>query len=159
MNLARLLPSLRAFLSRRAPASDVDDLLQDILVRVHNRRGDAAIENVEGYVFQVAHSTLVDHARRNQVRCREQHVELAESHHPTDEFSPERVLVGRQQMACLTRALNELPARTRDAIVLVRFEGMSYKLVAKHFGISVSAVEKHVMKAMAHLTARMQEQI
>jgi RNA polymerase sigma factor (sigma-70 family) len=158
MNLARLMPSLRAFLSRRAPARDVDDMLQDVLMRVHNRRGEA-IDNLEGYVFQVAQSTLVDHARRNQVRRREQHVELIDSHHPTDEFTPERVLSGKEQVARLTQALNELPPRTRDAIVLVRFEGMSYKQVANQFGVSVSAVEKHVMKAMAHLTSRMQEQV
>jgi RNA polymerase sigma factor (sigma-70 family) len=154
--LTQLMPNLRAFLQRRAPQAEIDDLVQDVLLRVQNRQG-GDIDNMEAYVYQVAHSTLVDHARRNQVRHREQHVELTEDDHPADELSPERVLSGEEETRQLLAALRELPERTRDALLLVRYHGASYKLVAKKFGISVSAVEKHVMKAMAHLTQRMKE--
>lgn len=61
-------------------------------------------------------------------------------------------------MARALAALNELPERTRRVFVLVRFEEMSYKLVAQRLGVSVSAVEKHVMKALRHLNARLRDQ-
>jgi RNA polymerase sigma-70 factor (ECF subfamily) len=156
IQLARFLPTLRAFLQRSAPAGDVDDLVQDVLLRVQNRQG-ATIANMEAYLIQVARSALIDYARRNQVRYREQHIELTEGHHPADEITPDRVMVGEEQSRLLVSALRELPARTCDVLLMVRYEGMSYKQVARRLGISVSAVEKHVMKAMAHLAQRMQE--
>ena len=45
-----------------------------------------------------------------------------------------------------------LPERTRDVFMLHRFEQMSYPEIARAFGISVSAVEKHIIKALRRLT-------
>ena len=152
------MPALRAFFSRRAPSSDVEDLVQEVLLRIQKRRPAPVVRNVEGYLFEVAANVLVDRGRRDRTRRRSDHCELTEIHHPVDELSPERVLQAREQMAMAIAALNELPERTRQVFVLVRFEEMSYKLVARHFGISVSAVEKHVMKALRCLEQRLREQ-
>ncbi len=54
-------------------------------------------------------------------------------------------------------ALNQLSPRTRAAFMLVRFEGLSYKATAAQLGISVSAVEKHVTKALRIVSIRLQE--
>jgi RNA polymerase sigma-70 factor (ECF subfamily) len=48
----------------------------------------------------------------------------------------------------------ELPARTRDVFVLRRLEGLPYNEIAKRLGLSVSAVEKHMLRATRHLVAR-----
>jgi RNA polymerase sigma factor (sigma-70 family) len=149
--------ALRSFFSRRAPADDAEDLVQEVLLRIQKRRPDVQVQNVEGYLFEVAANVLVDRARRNRTRRRSAHCELTESHHPVDDISPERVLQGREEMAVAIAALNELPERTRQVFTLVRFESMSYKLVASRFGISVSAVEKHVMKAMRHMSERLRD--
>lgn len=155
---SRFMPALRAFFSRRAPSSDVEDLVQEVLLRIQKRRSAPVVHNVEGYLFEVAANVLVDRGRRDRTRRRSDHCEFSEIHHPVDELSPERVLQAREQMALAIAVLNELPERTRQVFVLVRFEEMSYKLVARHFGISVSAVEKHVMKALRCLEQRLREQ-
>lgn len=155
---ARFTPALRAFFSRRAPSSDVEDLVQEVLLRIHKRQPGAIVTNVEGYLFEVAANVLIDRGRRDRTRRRSDHCELQEIHHPVDEMSPERVLQGREQMARVLAALNTLPDRTRRIFILVRFEEMSYKLVAQRLGVSVSAVEKHVMKALRHLHERLRDQ-
>jgi RNA polymerase sigma factor (sigma-70 family) len=155
---ARFTPALRAFFSRRAHANDVEDLVQEVLLRIQKRQPGAVVNNVEGYLFEVAANVLIDRGRRDKTRRRSDHCELQEIHHPVDEVSPERVLQGREQMARAMAALNELPERTRRVFILVRFEEMSYKLVAQRLGVSVSAVEKHVMKALRHLHARLRDQ-
>jgi RNA polymerase sigma factor (sigma-70 family) len=154
----RFTPALRAFFSRRAHANDVEDLVQEVLLRIQKRQPGAVVANVEGYLFEVAANVLIDRGRRDRTRRRSDHCELQEIHHPVDEVSPERVLQGREQMARAMAALNELPERTRRVFILVRFEEMSYKLVAQRLGVSVSAVEKHVMKALRHLHARLRDQ-
>ena len=35
---ARFTPALRAFFSRRAPVSDVEDLVQEVLLRIQKRK-------------------------------------------------------------------------------------------------------------------------
>jgi RNA polymerase sigma-70 factor (ECF subfamily) len=148
-------PALRAFFSRRAHIDDVEDLIQEVLLRIQKRKSGGEVENYEGYLFEVAANVLIDRSRRDNTRRRRDHRELTESDHPVDEISPERVLEGREKVARILHALTELPDRTRHVFVLARFEGLSYKDIAKRFGISVSAVEKHVMKAFRHLTERL----
>lgn len=155
---ARFIPALRAFFSRRAHAADVEDLVQEVLLRIQKRQPAPVVNNVEGYLFEVAANVLIDRGRRDRTRRRSDHCELQEIHHPVDEMSPERVLQAREQMARVMAALNALPERTRRVFILVRFEEMSYKLVAQRLGVSVSAVEKHVMKALKHLHERLRDQ-
>lgn len=155
---ARFTPALRAFFSRRAHMNDVDDLVQEVLLRIQKRQPEAIVNNVEGYLFEVAANVLVDRGRYDRTRQRSAHCEFQEIHHPVDEMSPERVLQAREQMARAMAAIEELPERTRRVFVLVRFEEMSYKLVAQRLGVSVSAVEKHVMKALRHLGKCLRDQ-
>lgn len=153
--LARHMPALRVYIARNIrDQSQVDDMVQEVLLRLHARRAGDAIENVEGYLFRTAASVLVDHARRAKVRHASAHGELAETDHPVEELSPERVLLAKQQVAIVAAALKELPDRTRDVFVLRRFEQLSYAEVAARFNISVSAAEKHVAKAMQHILRR-----
>jgi len=72
-----------------------------------------------------------------------------------EESSPERVLSNQQQLATIVTALGELAERTRDIFVLCRLENMKHAQIAELLGISVSAVEKHLSKALAHLARRM----
>ncbi|WP_279330720.1 RNA polymerase sigma factor [Sphingomonas oleivorans] len=148
---------MRSFFAKRVCSHDVEDMVQEVALRMQVRRARGAIENVEAYLFQVAQSVLTDRGRRDQVRHRSRHEPLEEAHHPHEEISPARVLEGREQLAIVIAALEELPDRTRQAFVLHRFQEMSYAGIARHMGVSVSAVEKHIMKAIKHLAARLSE--
>ena len=52
-------------------------------------------------------------------------------------------------------ALGELTPRTRQVFVLCRVEGMRRNAVARRLDIPVTAVEKHMIKAIAHLSVRL----
>ena len=52
-------------------------------------------------------------------------------------------------------ALREAPERTRSIFLLYRVEQMKKRDIAETYGISTSAVDKHLMKAMAHLWKRL----
>ncbi|WP_226637484.1 RNA polymerase sigma factor [Novosphingobium profundi] len=145
--------AVRDFLARRVGLQEAEDMAQEVALRLHQRRGDSRIESLESYAFQVARSVLTDRWRREAVRQREAHVSLEDYHHPVEEISPARVLEGKQRLARVMVSLRDLPDRTRQVFVLHRFEEMSYAAIASHFGISISAVEKHIMKAIRHLSA------
>lgn len=149
----RFRPALKAYFLKRAPATvDAEDLVQDVFVRLAKRGEIAAIRQVEGYVFQTAANVLTDRVRWRAVRRRGDHVPYLESDHQDEENSPESVLMGREAVARLLDALRELPEQTRAIFVLHRFEQLRYGEIAKRLGVSLSSVEKHMMKALAHLT-------
>ncbi|RZM05299.1 MAG: sigma-70 family RNA polymerase sigma factor, partial [Sphingomonas sp.] len=58
VDLSRHLGAVRRFLMKRAPIGEVDDLVQEVALRMQTRRATDAIDNVEGYLFQVAQSVL-----------------------------------------------------------------------------------------------------
>ncbi|WP_300575145.1 sigma-70 family RNA polymerase sigma factor [Phenylobacterium sp.] len=149
-------PSLRAFFRNKAPDDEIDDLIQEVMIRMHGRDA-GGIDNLEHYVIRVARNVLRDRYRRDQVRRRQDHCELLEHDHPPDDMSPERILRAREQLATTLQAMDELPERSRTILVLLRWEGMSYSEVAELLDISVSAVQKHVTRSMRHLMARVLE--
>lgn len=150
-------PALRAYFGRRAEAHEIDDLIQEVLLRLHNRRSGGEIANLSSFIFQTAANVLLDRRRRETVRRSSAHCELEEPQHPRDDLSPERILQAKQEATVAVEALKALSPRTRAAFMLIRFEGLSYKAAAAQLGISVSAVEKHVTKALRIISTRLQE--
>lgn len=70
---------------------------------------------------------------------------------------PEEELEMTQRLERLKRALNKAGPRARDVFMLHRLYGMTYPQIADHFEISVSAVEKHMAKAMTVLAETLLE--
>ena len=155
--LQQCLRAVRGFFMKRVQASDVDDMVQNVALRIQNHVAGERIENPERYVFQVARSVLIDQHRKNASRMSAQHDALEEWHHPVEEISPERILAGADELRQVLKALQLLPDRTRQAFVLHRFEHLSYSDIALQMGISVSAVEKHIMRAIRKLSAAIDE--
>jgi RNA polymerase sigma factor (sigma-70 family) len=151
------LPLLREFVAKRVSANDVEDVVQESLVRVWRREGAAPIDHPKSYLFTIASAVIVDRSRRERVRQRNMHCGLEERHHPSDPLSPPRILLGREQLMIFMRGFERLPSRTRDILLAIRMEGQCFKSVAKRFGISVSAVEKQVTNALRVLSEQLQE--
>ena len=116
---------------------------------MHSRKSDIGIENLRGYVFAVAANVLKEARRKSMVffDLEERALELS------DEITPERIVAGRLDVARLVAAIDALPPRTREIFVAHRNEDMSYSAIAAMLGITVSAVEKHIMAALRQLSA------
>lgn len=143
---------LLRYFSRRGARRDVaEDLVQDVFVRLASRSATTQIENVEAYLMQTASSVWKDHGRRMRSRSEGAHIEFEDPRHGSEGLSPERVYEGRETVGEVLAALNALNSRTRQVFFLRRFEGMSQKDVARRLAISVSLVEKEMMKAIAHI--------
>jgi RNA polymerase sigma-70 factor (ECF subfamily) len=144
--------SLTRFFQRRVRESaDVEDLVQEVFTRIVACNNSRPVDNLGGYVFQTAASVLADRGRRRSSRHADAHQEFDPEHHGDDELDPERVLSGKQSLRAATAALLSLPERTRTIFVLHRLEGYKHREIAEQLGISVSAVEKQIIRAVQHL--------
>lgn len=154
LHLADYLVLLRPYIARRVPRDQVDDLIQETILRMHQRISSEEIGNIQAYAFQTARSVIIDRRRRGEVRKSQAHAALSEADHPVDFITPEQTLLARESLRRFTAALEEMPERTRDIFVLHRFEEMTYPAIAAHMEISPSAVGKHMVKALRFLAEK-----
>ena len=153
-----LRQSLARYFSRRLrDRSEIEDLVQEVFARVVARDSSAPIGHLGKYLHQTAASVLADYARRRSSRRSDAHVEFNPDLHGETDFDPERIVSGREDIAVATAALLSLPERTRTIFVLRRLEGVPSRQVAEQLGVSVSAVEKHMVRAVRHLSTAMGE--
>ena len=146
--------SLISYFRRRVrDPAEVDDLVQDVFLRIVQRGGTSGLDHFEGYVFQTAASVLADRHRRRTVRHADDHIQFDADEHAELDFDAERLIEGKTALRAATTALMALPERTRIIFLLKRLEGFRHREIAHRLGISVSAVEKHMLKAVQHLAA------
>jgi RNA polymerase sigma factor (sigma-70 family) len=151
------IPLLRFFERRTRPDIDREDLVQEVFAALA-RRGDLdSIEKAESYLFQSAQSVLNMFLRARQSRPHETSKTELEDDIPTDAaYSPERILLGREAIEQLGRALADLPERTRTIFALYHLEDVPQSEIAKRLGLSLSSVEKHMARANHFLLGRLE---
>lgn len=148
--MAQYGPALRRYFHRRAFVAEAEDLVQDVFVAMQARGSPDAIDNVEGYLFRIAANVLA----RRRLRpswdwSRSEPLDgVAE---PADEVSPERVLIGKQEIERIFAALEDMP-RSGEAFVLHRFEEMTYDAIAARMGVTRKSVGKLIKRAVKRIT-------
>lgn len=158
---ARFRASLVAYFVRRTGSQqEAEDLTQETFTRLIGSSTFDKAEEAQAFVFRVASNLLRDRARAatrlrrypttplDTVAGGEFEPRLVEG------LDPERVLIGKENLAEVLACLDELGERTKNIFILFRLEGMKQKAIAAIYGVSISTVEKHVMAAVLHLAKR-----
>jgi RNA polymerase sigma-70 factor (ECF subfamily) len=150
-------PLMAYFLRRTGSKAEAEDLTQEVFLRIARHLGANTLEIADGLIFTIAANLLKDRGRRGRSHMLDRHLTadeaLLDEIGLADMLEPERVLMSRETLACVLRALDEVGPRTHDIFLLYRLEGMSQREIAQLFDISVSAVEKHIVKALKHLAS------
>lgn len=142
----------RYFRNRVPDPHEADDLVQEVFARIVARDSEEPVGHLGGYVFAIAANVLADRARRRFARRAEAHVEFNPDSHGDEDVDPHRILAAKEDLRGAIEALLALPLRTRRIFILRRLEGRTSREVAEQLGISVSAVEKHMVRAVQHLS-------
>lgn len=146
----RYRPALMSFFLRRIrDHAEAEDLTQEVFVRLTAL--EIGPDNPDGYIFQAAANLLRDRGRRARVRAGYRQAVEFEEGQRSEQITPARVLDGKESLERVLKALKSLPERTRAIFILYRLENMKQREIGEMFGISASAVEKHVVKAVAAL--------
>jgi RNA polymerase sigma-70 factor (ECF subfamily) len=144
---------LRPFIARRVAPSEIDDVMQDVFVRM--QRGLAGLRDEErftSWLFQIARSSVAEHARaraRHPVADPERAPErTAEPDGDDDDRDAARALSG-----CVSMFVAQLESPYREAVTLVELEGLTAREAAEMAGISVSGMKSRVQRGRAQLRA------
>lgn len=133
--------SLKIFLHKNvANPDDVDDLLQDILLksyqnlhRIHDNK------KVKAWLFRIANNTIIDFYRR---RGRNQNVEKEELWYSQSDKS-----VLHQLSLCVVPFISALPRQEAELLTAIEINGVSQKEYAVQHGIKYSTLKSRVKKS------------
>lgn len=128
--------------------SEVDDLLQEVYVRVYEAAGKARPVAVKSFLFTTARHLIADRARRGRVVSIEAVGDSQVLNVSPDELTPERRVGARQELKLLAGAFARLSPRCREVVWLRRVDELSQKEVARRLGISDRTVETYLMRGM-----------
>lgn len=148
---------LRPFVARRIAPADVDDVVQDVFVRM--QRGLPALrdeDRLSAWVHQVARSAIADHGR-----ARARHP-LAADEPPETPVGPQLEneddrIAARALSGCLAGFVAQLPSPYREAVTLVELEGLTHAQAAELAGVSVSGMKSRVQRGRARLREMLEE--
>jgi RNA polymerase sigma-70 factor (ECF subfamily) len=138
---------MEALVSRRVGCrATAADLVQDLFLRFW-RRPLVQVEELSTYLLRCAGNIAIDHLRSEGARSRVSEGLMADcADEQVDE--PQAALEAGNDLRHVEAALRELPQRTRQIFLLNRIHGRKYGEIAKAMGLSQSAVEKHMMRAL-----------
>jgi RNA polymerase sigma-70 factor (ECF subfamily) len=144
--LAELLPKLRRFLTTRvANEADVDELAQEVLLRIYKGAGQLSDETrIHGWVWQIARNVVIDHYRRTKGR----EVPIDDRDFEANEQPND---VQETVEGWLAPMIAALPDGYREAVQLSEIEGLSQAEVATRLSISLSGAKSRVQRGRAKL--------
>ncbi|HLT37231.1 MAG TPA: sigma-70 family RNA polymerase sigma factor [Enhygromyxa sp.] len=127
------------FAHRVADPQSRADLVQEVLLRMHERREQLRDEDrFEAWAFRIARNALVDHYRRH--RSSEELPELSEPEPETADHNAE--LLG----SWLRVRIGSLPDSYREALELTELRGLSQREAAELLGVPYSTLKSRVQR-------------
>jgi len=144
--LAGMRPKLHRYCARMTGYTfDGEDVVQEVLIRaVGARSGGAQIDNVEGWLFRVAHNASLDLLRS---RARANLVQLTEdTQTASEESQPEAAAIS-------FRTFLELPVLQRCAVVLKDVLGHTIEEIAQIADCSAPAAKSALQRGRSRLRA------
>lgn len=156
-----LMNFVRRFTGSQAVA---EELTQDIFLKVYRARaGYEPKSRFSTYLYRVATNHCLNELRRGEWKARFDPIDAsseaqegrASAELPDPAPSAEAIAESSQLCAAVEAALASLPENQRAAILLLRYQGLSYEEIAEALGSSVPAVKSLLNRAKNALKDRL----
>jgi RNA polymerase sigma-70 factor (ECF subfamily) len=131
--------------------ADIADLRQDVYVQVFDAAHNNIPDNTKAFVFQTARNLLINRLKREHIVPIEAVADVEALNAAIETPGPERNTIARDELRRLQAALDRLPPRCREAVVLGRIEGLSGREIAARMGITEQAVSAHLINGVRAL--------
>ena len=139
------------------------DLAQEVFIRVWQAAGSYQPKaKFTTWIYRITANLCINELKSSRRRKLFQFLRFGEDQENTIEEvlvdgspSPEDLLLSREQSRRISDALQSLPANQRMALVLRRYDNLSYQEIAKILNCSVSAVESLLIRAKRDLQKKL----
>lgn len=136
-------------------SAEAEDIVQDTMIRVWNKRDEwAQFNSIEAFCLTVARNLAIDRSQKSEA----QNIELTtETQEMSDGSTPERQLERSEQMDLVRKLINELPEKQRTIIQLRDIEEKSYKEIADVMQLTEDQVKVTLFRARQSIKAKYNE--
>ena len=141
---------------------DARDATQEtFLAAFRNLRGFRGEAKVSCWLHRIAVNQCISRQRQAKVRSEaaledEQEKEAATFVTPV-QYSPARVVEGRQETVAVRRAINSLPIELRQVVIMKEFEELTFREIAEALDVPLSTVKSRLYTALKQLQMRLQK--
>lgn len=127
-----------------------EDLVQDVFFRILKYRVTFQGQSkFTVWMYQIARNAHIDHLRK---RGQELPLDDQFGEAVSLDISPPDKLDRDQEAALLRKALERLPLKKREILILSRYQDMKYKDLAELFGCRVGTIKSYVHRAIKDLS-------
>jgi RNA polymerase sigma-70 factor (ECF subfamily) len=141
---------LRPFVSRRVPPSDLDDVMQEVYLRI--QKSLPSLRDEERFIpwlYAVARSAIVDsHRQRGRQPML---VPSGVPDSPAECEGTEPTPLEQELAGYLLSYIAKLPSPYREALTLTELEGLTQKAAADALGITLSGMKSRVQRGRERL--------
>lgn len=133
--------------------ADAEDIVQDTLLKVWNRRDTwAQLDSIEAFSLTVCRNLALDKVKR-QDRLNAS-IEETKAEQPDLSSNPYEQTLRRDRLQLVKRLVDGLPEKQRSCMQLRDFEGKPYKEIAEVLGISEEQVKVNIFRARQTIKQR-----
>lgn len=138
------------------------DLVQDAFVSLWEKYGDADSADAPALLFTMVRNKSINYLKRRKVTRVDMHlpdVPEGEERLYNLDFSHSTGDAGVQDEAGrqVDMLVSELPERCRQVFVMSRLHGLRNREIAEELGVSLTAVEKSIRRALRLLSKRIKK--
>ncbi|ADB40758.1 RNA polymerase sigma-70 factor [Spirosoma linguale] len=127
----------------------VEELVQDIFLRLWERRDSLQIDRLDAYLFTAVRYACINHIKSALVK--EKYADYAYDHYNDASYATDEQLDLDELMDAVEQQLNDLPEKTRQIFRLNRLEYQSVKEISTSLKVPERTVEYHISQAIKSL--------
>ncbi len=152
-----LEPQLLAYARRfcRDGEADPEDLVHDAFAKAIAYKAWREVLNPAAFAARIVRNVALDSLRRRKILTITAVADFERLSLVDEAPTQEDVAVGRDELRQLQEAIAELPVQCRKVFTLRKVYNLSPRQIAERLGLSVSTVEKHLVKGLRYCSDRL----
>jgi len=146
---------LRFAYSFSISSEDAEEIVQSLFVKLWDKRKliDPK-KSIDSFLYVMARNLIIDRIRKQNIA--KHHLEhYFNDQHIALRSNLEEKMDSKELADLIDEIVQELPPKRRMVFELNRYQGMTYKDIAKQLDISDGTVEKHMSKALKALREKL----
>lgn len=132
------------------PPAEIDDLAQEVFVRLLRYPDSIIISNPSGYLFTIG-ANIANEWRRLKRNRAPMNSEWLEELVISDHLEPQNIWEAEQLNSDMQRIIDAMPTRRGVILLMHVHDGMTYNQIAKELGLTYRLVLRELTKAYATL--------
>ena len=137
----------------------VSDIIQETFLVVWEKRKQLGMVSLSSLLFTIVRNHCLNHLKHQSIALRyiEDQTLLVQ---PEEEYlyhidfglDPSQKLLQKELQEQIEIVMEQLPERCREVFLLSRKEGLKNREIAAKLNISITAVEKHIRRALSYFS-------